>query len=137
MIESMQKGLDNQISNHVLECPVGDRQAVIAFGNALDDENPIKSRDNETKQRFYSEHEVRADFREIVGKGPALKVTLSLVSMVASTASSVLIMGETGTGKELVARAIHNLSKRREQGFVKLNCAAIPLGLLESELFGH
>jgi formate hydrogenlyase transcriptional activator len=77
------------------------------------------------------------NFREIVGESPALKTTLDLVSVVAPADSSVLILGETGTGKELIARAIHNLSSRREHGFVKLNCAAIPLGLLESELFGH
>jgi len=73
----------------------------------------------------------------IVGESPALKTALSLVSVVAPTDSSVLILGETGTGKELVARAIHKLGRRSEKGFVKLNCAAIPLGLLESELFGH
>jgi formate hydrogenlyase transcriptional activator len=76
-------------------------------------------------------------FGEIVGESPALRNALSMVSVVAPTNSSVLILGETGTGKELVARAIHDLSGRRERGFVKLNCAAIPIGLLESELFGH
>src|SRR5215470_7443356 len=80
---------------------------------------------------------IRPSFREIVGESPALKSALSLVSLVAPTHSTVLIQGETGTGKELIARAIHNLSGRRERAFVKLNCAAIPLGLLESELFGH
>jgi formate hydrogenlyase transcriptional activator len=85
----------------------------------------------------YLEEKIRSEFAEIVGESPALKTALNLVSVVAPTDSSVMILGETGTGKELVARAIHNLSSRREQVFLKLNCAAIPLGLLESELFGH
>ena len=97
----------------------------------------VRERDKGTKQRPYVEEEIRAGFGEIIGDSPALKTTLDLVSVVAPTDSSVLIMGQTGTGKELVARAIHNLSSRRERAFVKLNCAAIPLGLLESELFGH
>jgi formate hydrogenlyase transcriptional activator len=91
----------------------------------------------ETKQRLYLEEGIRPKFGEIVGESLALKTALDLVSIVAPTNSSVLIFGETGTGKELIARAIHNLSSRRERAFVKLNCAAIPLGLLESELFGH
>ena len=105
--------------------------------NALDYEKTIKDRDKETQQRLYLNEEVRAEFGEIVGESPALKTALNLVSVVAPTDSSVLILGETGTGKELIARAIHNLSSRRERAFAKLNCAAIPLGLLESELFGH
>jgi len=113
------------------------RQVAIAVENALDYEVAIKDRDNETKHRLYLEEEIRSEFREIIGESPALKTTLSLASVVAPTDSSVLILGETGTGKELVARAIHKLSSRSEKAFVKLNCAAIPLGLLESELFGH
>ena len=83
------------------------------------------------------EEKIQAQFGEIVGESAALRSALNLVSIVAPTDSSVLILGETGTGKELVARAIHRLSSRSEKPFVKLNCAAIPLGLLESELFGH
>ncbi|MFZ0639677.1 MAG: sigma 54-interacting transcriptional regulator [Candidatus Acidiferrales bacterium] len=113
------------------------RQVAIAVENALDYETAIEDRDKEAKQRRYLEEEIRAQLGEIVGESQALKTTLSLVSVVAPTDSSVLILGETGTGKELVARAIHKLSSRSEKAFVKLNCAAIPLGLLESELFGH
>src|SRR5436853_3700629 len=113
------------------------RQVAVAVENALDYETAIKDRDKETKQRRYLEEEIRAEVGEIVGESPALKTTLSLVSVVAPTDSSVLILGETGTGKELIARATHNLSGRSQKTFVKLNCAAIPLGLLESELFGH
>ena len=113
------------------------RQVAIAVENTLDYETAVKDRERETKQRRYLEEEIRAEFGEIVGESTALKTALSLVSVVAPTDSTVLILGETGTGKELVARAIHKLSSRSEKAFVKLNCAAIPLGLLESELFGH
>jgi len=112
-------------------------QIAIAVENTLEYERATKDRDKETKQRLYLEEEIRAEFGEIVGESSALKSALHLVSVVAPTDSSVLILGETGTGKELIARAIHNLSSRRDRAFVKLNCAAIPLGLLESELFGH
>jgi len=94
-------------------------------------------RDRETKPRFYVENRIGAGFEEIIGDSPALMTALDLVSMVAPTDSSVVILGETGTGKELIARAIRCLSLRRESAFVKFNCAAVPLGLLESELFGH
>ncbi len=76
-------------------------------------------------------------FEQLIGKSPALEAVLEGVKRVAPTASTVLIQGETGTGKELIARAIHNISPRCGRPFVKLNCAAIPLDLLESELFGH
>jgi len=114
-----------------------ERPVAIAVENTLEYEKATKDRDRERKQRLYFEEKVRAEFAEIIGSSPALKTALELVSIVAPTDSSVLIMGETGTGKELIARAIHNLSSRPGRSFVKLNCAAIPLGLLESELFGH
>src|SRR5579862_6232919 len=113
------------------------RQVAIAVENALEYEKAVKDRDKETKQRLYLEEEIRAQSGAIVGESPALKAALRLVSVVAPTDSTVLILGETGTGKELFARALHDLSSRRERSFIKLNCAAIPLGLLESELFGH
>ena len=92
-----------------------------------------------TQEKLYLEDEIRTDlnFEEIVGKSAVLRRILQQVATVAPTDSTVLIYGETGTGKELVARAIHNLSSRQSNSFVKLNCAAIPMGLLESELFGH
>ena len=76
-------------------------------------------------------------FEQIIGSSPGLKHVLQLVETVASSDSTVLLLGETGTGKELIARAIHDRSGRKNRTFVKLNCAAIPTGLLESELFGH
>jgi len=89
--------------------------------------------------QFYFEPEISSDdcFEGIVGKSPALRKVLEHVAIVAPTDSTVLLHGETGTGKELVARAIHNLSSRRDRPYVRMNCAAIPSGLLESELFGH
>ena len=90
-------------------------------------------------QQFHVEPEISSEscFEGIVGKSAALQKVLEQVAIVAPTDSTVLLHGETGTGKELIARAIHNLSSRRERSYVRMNCAAIPSGLLESELFGH
>jgi PAS domain S-box-containing protein len=91
------------------------------------------------EEKRYLEEELRTEynFEEIVGESPGLRAVLKQVETVAPTAATVLILGETGTGKELIARSIHTISPRRDQTFVKLNCSAIPFGLLESELFGH
>jgi len=96
-------------------------------------------KDNLAEEKLYLEDEIRGemDFEGIVGQSSALRHVLDLVETVASSDSTVLLLGETGTGKELIARAIHERSRRKERTFVKLNCAAIPTGLLESELFGH
>ncbi len=90
-------------------------------------------------EKQYLEGEIRTElnFHEIIGDSPALKKALDPVPIVADSDATVLILGETGTGKELVARAIHRMSRRKERNFIKVNCAAIPTGLLESELFGH
>lgn len=115
------------------------RQVAIAVENALEYGKAIAEKNEATEQRRYLQEEIRAErsFGEIVGNSPALKTAMDLASVVAPTDSSVLIQGETGTGKELIARAIHDMSSRKDRNFIKLNCAAIPLGLLESELFGH
>ncbi len=114
-------------------------QIAIAVENALGYQEITELKDKLAKEKLYLEDEIRTElnFEEIVGDSPALKQVLKQVEIVASTVSTVLILGETGTGKELLARAIHNRSERRGRTFVKMNCAAIPTGLLESELFGH
>ena len=91
------------------------------------------------QERVYLEEQIRSEmgFEQIIGSSPALKQVLELVETVSASDSTVLLLGETGTGKELIARAVHERSRRKAKTFVKLNCAAIPTGLLESELFGH
>jgi len=114
-------------------------QIAIAVENALAFKQIDALKDKLAGEKLYLEEEIRSEFNfeEIIGDSPALKRALSQVEVVAPAGTAVLITGETGTGKELIARAIHNLSPRRERTFVKINCAAIPGGLLESELFGH
>ena len=97
------------------------------------------AKDKLTQEKSYLESEIQKElgFEEIIGQSPALREVLTNVRVVAPTDSTVLLLGETGTGKELVARSVHALSARRDKNFIKLNCAAVPSGLLESELFGH
>jgi formate hydrogenlyase transcriptional activator len=114
-------------------------QIAIAVENALAFKEIDALKDKLAEEKLYLEEEIRSEynFEEIVGESPAIKKALAQVELVAAAATTVLLMGETGTGKEVIARAIHNLSPRRERTFVKVNCAAIPSGLLEAELFGH
>ena len=114
-------------------------QIAIAVENALAFKEIDVLKDKLAVEKLYLEEEIRTEFNfeEIIGESAALKRTLAQVELAAPAGTTVLILGDTGTGKELIARAIHNLSPRRERTFVKINCAAIPSGLLESELFGH
>jgi formate hydrogenlyase transcriptional activator len=114
-------------------------QIAIAIENALAYREISQLKDKLAQEKLYLEEEIRSEmnFENIIGNSPALKHVLELVETVAPSDSTVLLLGETGTGKELIARAIHDRSRRKDRTFVKLNCAAIPTGLLESELFGH
>ncbi|HZP02538.1 MAG TPA: sigma 54-interacting transcriptional regulator [Terriglobia bacterium] len=124
---------DLDLLNHV------GNQVAIAIENALAYRQIAELKNKLAEEKLYLEDEIRTqyNFEEIIGESAALKRILNQVETVAPTGSTVLIQGETGTGKELIARAIHSLSDRHERTFVKINCAAIPTGLLESELFGH
>ncbi len=114
-------------------------QIAIAIENCLAFSEISELKEKLAQEKLYLEEEIRGDmnFEQIVGNSPALKHVLQLVETVAPSDSTVLLLGETGTGKELIARAIHDRSRRKHRTFVKVNCAAIPTGLLESELFGH
>ncbi len=114
-------------------------QIAIAVENALNFRDLEALKEKLAQEKLYLEDEIRSDsgFEEIIGESQALRQALQMVETVAPSDSTVLILGETGTGKELIARAIHEHSRRKGRTFVKLNCAAIPTGLLESELFGH
>jgi formate hydrogenlyase transcriptional activator len=114
-------------------------QIAMAVDNALAFSRIDELKDKLTGEKVYLEEEVKTayNFNQLVGDSQALKRVLKQVEQVAPTGSTVLIRGETGTGKELIARALHQLSPRRQHTFVKMNCAAIPTGLLENELFGH
>jgi formate hydrogenlyase transcriptional activator len=114
-------------------------QVAIAVDNALAYSQIAELKEKLTQEKLYFEDEIRSEmnFEEIVGNSAVLRRVLRQIETVAPTDSTVLIYGETGSGKELIARAVHNLSRRHASAFVKLNCAAIPTGLLESELFGH
>ena len=114
-------------------------QIALAMDNALAYGKLNASKDRIEEERLYLESEIRSEFNfdDIVGNSPALRKVLDQIAIVAPTDSTVLLHGETGTGKELIARAIHSNSLRKGRTFVRLNCAAIPSGLVESELFGH
>ncbi|MBZ5629599.1 MAG: sigma 54-interacting transcriptional regulator [Acidobacteriia bacterium] len=114
-------------------------QVAIALDNALAFREIAELKDRLTEEKLYLQDEIRTEFNfdEIIGENREIKALLKQVETVGPTDAPVLILGETGTGKELVARAIHRVSRRQDRAFVKINCAAIPTGLLESELFGH
>jgi formate hydrogenlyase transcriptional activator len=111
----------------------------IVVENTLADGEIKALKEQLAREKLYLEDEIRSEqgFEEVIGRSAAMRAVLRQIETVAPTDSTVLICGETGTGKELVARAIHERSARSSNAFVKLNCAAIPTGLLESELFGH
>jgi formate hydrogenlyase transcriptional activator len=131
---------ENSFSNNDADFPTQVAgQIAIAVENALAYGEISELKDKLAQEKLYLEDEIRgeADFEGIVGRSSALRHVLQLAETVAPSDSTVLLLGETGTGKELIARAIHDRSRRKDRTLVRLNCAAIPTGLLESELFGH
>ena len=137
-------GLGSQKEHHfqganrrLLELVAG--QIALALDNALAFQDIRHSRDKLVEEKLYLEEEVAQDFstQEMVGASPSFAKVLQQIETVAPSDATVLLLGETGTGKELLARAIHERSRRKARTFVKLNCSAIPMGLVESELFGH
>jgi formate hydrogenlyase transcriptional activator len=124
---------DAELLQHVANQIAIAVENALAFGQVVNRANKLR------EEKLYLQDEIRTEynFEEIIGESAGLKRILEQVQIAAPTDSTILIQGETGTGKELIARAIHNLSARRERTLVKVNCAAIPMGLLESELFGH
>lgn len=114
-------------------------QVAVALDNAKAYQEIADLKDKLSKEKLYLEDEILTElnFEEIIGESSALKRVLTQAKIVAPSDATTLILGETGTGKELIARAIHRMSSRKDASFIKLNCAAIPTGLLESELFGH
>ena len=119
----MVKGICSQISVAIANIQANEK--LLAYKKQLEDEND------------YLKEQLRNNFAEIVGQGAAMQEVYRLISVVAGTNSTVLVLGETGTGKELIARAVHNASQRKDKLMVKVNCAALPANLIESELFGH
>ncbi|MBI2468607.1 MAG: sigma 54-interacting transcriptional regulator, partial [Candidatus Rokubacteria bacterium] len=115
------------------------RQVALAIDNMLAYEEIARLKARLEQENLYLQEEIKTErgFEEIVGQSPAIRRVLRAVEQVAPTDATVLLLGETGTGKEVVARAVHNLSARRDRALVKVNCAALPAGLIESELFGH
>src|SRR5260221_11377300 len=111
----------------------------VALDNCQAHEEVARLGDRLAAENVYLQEEIREDhdFREIVGRSPVMLAMLARIEIVAPTDATVLVVGETGTGKELVARAIHDRSARRDRPLVKLNCAVLSAGLVESELFGH
>jgi formate hydrogenlyase transcriptional activator len=138
-ILAINRSKDNFVPDEISFLKEASGQIAIAIENCLAFSEISELKEKLAQEKLYLEEEIRGhmDFEQIVGNSPALRQVLQLVETVAPSDSTVLLLGETGTGKELIARAIHDRSRRKDRTFVKVNCAAIPTGLLESELFGH